>query len=217
MSKDGSIADLVKPTDGIVSRTLNRRISIRISMRLAKLKHPPSPDLISVVSAAVVGLGGLFFAMGVFWLGGLLAQIGSILDGVDGEIARLTGRQSKAGALLDTILDRLADIVLLAGVSLATLHFLDALATLLLSLLAITGDLLVTYLHAYGEKITGVHPVLIGRLPGIASRDVRLFTIFVAGLLGRPDWALIAVAALGYTYTICKSCELIRYLEYSGK
>jgi len=217
MSRSGSTASLVKPTDGIISRTLNRRISVRISLRLVRLRHPPSPDLASVVSAAVVGLGGLGFAAGYPWLGGLLAQIGSILDGVDGEIARLTGRQSRAGALLDTILDRLADIVLLVGVAVAALQLLNPLQALLLSLLAVTGDLLVTYLHAYGEKIAGRHPVLVGRIPGIASRDVRLFTVFITGLLGRPDWALAAVAALGYTYTLAKTGELVRYLEHSGR
>jgi CDP-L-myo-inositol myo-inositolphosphotransferase len=216
MSRSGSAASLVKPIDGIVSRTLNRRVSTRISMRLARLKHPPSPDLVSVISAAVVGLGGLGFAAGYPWLGGILAQLGSILDGVDGEIARLTGRQSKAGALLDTVLDRLADIVLLVGVAFAALQVLNPTSALLLSLLAVTGDLLVTYLHAYGEKVAGVHPVLVGRIPGIASRDVRLFTVFILGLVGRPDWALAAVAALGYAYTLAKTGELVRYLEHSG-
>lgn len=216
MSKPGSAASLVKPTDGIVSRTINRRISTRISVRLARLRHPPSPDLVSVVSAAIVALGGLGFAAGYPWLGGILAQLGSILDGVDGEIARLTGRQSRAGALLDTILDRLADIVLLVGVAVAALSALEPLHALMLGLLALSADLLVTYLHSYGEKVAGIHPVLVGRLPGIASRDVRLFTVFLAGLASSPVAALIAVAVLGYTYTLIKTVELLKFLEHSG-
>jgi CDP-L-myo-inositol myo-inositolphosphotransferase len=216
MSRDGFHSSLVKPTDGIISRLINRRISTQISLRLARLKSPPSPDAVSVVSAAVVALGGLAFAAGLPWLGGVLAQVGSILDGVDGEIARLTGRQSKAGAMLDTLLDRLADIALLVGAAVATLKALDAWLALILSLMALSADLLVTYVHAFGEKISGRHPVLIGKLPGIASRDVRLFIMFIAGLALRPEFGLASIAVVGYTYAILKTAELIKFLEYSG-
>ncbi|MET1129179.1 MAG: CDP-alcohol phosphatidyltransferase family protein [Thermoproteota archaeon] len=216
MSSSGyadKVRELTKPTDGPVSRYLNRRLSVRITLALAKLSRPPSPDAISVISAAVVALGGALFAAGLPWMGGLIAQLGSVLDGVDGEIARVLGRSSKGGAFFDTMLDRLADVALIFGVALLALASLEPRAAAALTLLAVSGDILVSYLHGVGEKLAGVHPALIGRIPSIASRDVRIFTIMVAGLLGLPHLGLAAVAALSYTYVVGKSLEVISYLD----
>ena len=206
-------ASLVKPSDGIVSRTLNRRLSTRISLRLARLRRPPSPDLVSVIAAALVALGGPLFAAGHPVLAGLAAQLGSILDGVDGELARLTGRASRAGALLDTVLDRLADTVLLLGAGLASTASLEPTAAVALTAAGLSGDLMVSYLHAYAEKLLGRHPALTGRIPNIAGRDTRLFTVFIAGLLGSPVLALAAIAILGHGYTLAKTVELLQALD----
>ncbi len=216
-SSGGSTASLVKPTDGIVSRLINRRLSIPISTRLARC-CPPSPDLVSVAAAALVGLAGPLYAAGKHALAGIAAQLGSILDGVDGEIARLTGRQSRAGALLDTVLDRLADITLLAGMSLAALNQLqDPKLATLLAVLAVSGDLMVSYIHAFIEKIAGRHPALIGKIPNIAGRDTRLLIAFLAGLAGNPAAGLAAIAALGHSYAALKTAEAIAALDREGR
>ncbi len=215
MSSTGYMAkQLRKSTDGIVSRHINRRLSTRITSLLVRLRNPPSPDTVSIVSALVTTLGGLFLAIGPMWLGAILVQLGSILDGVDGEIARALNKQSRGGALFDTMLDRLADIAVIIGLSIAAL--LEGTAPILLlttSLLALSGDLLVTYVHCVGEKITGKHPVLIGKVPGIASRDVRLFLVFLFGLISKPLWALASIAALSYLYILTKTLELLSYID----
>ena len=213
MYSSGSTASLAKPTDGVVSRLINRRISLRISLLLARC-CPPSPDLVSVVAAALVGLAGPLYASGHSIAAGLAAQLGAILDGVDGEIARLTGRASKAGAILDTYLDRLADIALLAGMALAALAQLgNPPLAAWLTALAVSGDMIVTYIHAYIEKTLGRHPALIGRIPNIAGRDTRLFIAFLAGLASNPVAGLAAIAALGHAYAAAKTLEALREAE----
>ncbi len=215
MSSTGYTAkSLRKATDGIVSRYINRRISTRITSMLVSMRNPPSPDTVSVVSALVTSLGGLLLAIGPMWIGAILVQLGSILDGVDGEIARALNRQSKGGALFDTMLDRLADIAVITGLTVAA--YLKGYSPALVigaSLLGLSADLLVTYVHCIGEKIAGKHPVLIGSLPGIASRDVRLFTVFILGLLGEPLLALAIISILGLVYTIVKTAELLVYIK----
>jgi len=215
MSSSGYVAkEIRKSTDGIVSRYINRKVSMRITSLLIRLHNPPSPDTVSIVSALVTALGGLFLAIGPTWLGAVLVQLGSILDGVDGEIARALNKQSRGGALFDTMLDRLADIAVITGLSIAAL--LEGVSTALvmaLSLLAMSGDLLVTYVHCVGEKISGKHPVLVGRVPGIASRDVRLFLVFLFGLIDKPLWALASIVALGYLYVLVKVPELLFYID----
>ena len=217
MSSAGSTASLVKPTDGVVSRLLNRRISTRISLWLARRRRPPSPDAVSVAAAALVAAAGPLWAAGHPVLAGVAAQAGSILDGVDGEIARLTGRQSRAGALLDTVLDRLADIALLAGMAVAAAAQLSPQAAAWLAAVAVSGDLMVSYTHAFIEKLTGKHPAMIGRIPNIAGRDVRLFIAFLAGLAGQPLAGLAAIAGLGHTYAIAKTIEALRSLDQEGR
>ncbi len=209
----GYMASLSKPSDGPVSRLLNRRLSTRISCWLAGRGHPPSPDAVSVVAAWLVALGGLLFAAGHPAAAGLAAQAGSVLDGVDGELARLLGRSSKAGALLDTVLDRLSDIVLLLGAALAAAAVLPPVPLSALTALAVAGDLMVSYIHAFTEKLLGRHPSLAGGVSNIAGRDVRLFIAFLAGLAGRPDALLAAIAALGLGYSVAQAAAVLRKLD----
>jgi len=104
---------LVTRADGPVSRYLNRPVSTRMSMILAPLR--PSPDLVSVLVAALGVLAAWLLAAGEGLAGGLLAQAVSVLDGVDGELARLQIRASPRGALLDGVLDRVVDVALVGA------------------------------------------------------------------------------------------------------
>jgi 1L-myo-inositol 1-phosphate cytidylyltransferase / CDP-L-myo-inositol myo-inositolphosphotransferase len=104
---------LGKDTDGPVSRRLNRPLSTRLSMALAPLR--PAPDLVSLV-ALVLGLAGAtLLAAGRGLAGALLVHAASVADGVDGEVARLQLRGGPRAALLDGVLDRVADAAVLAG------------------------------------------------------------------------------------------------------
>ena len=80
---------LVKPTDGIFART-NRRVSIPISRQLIKL--PITPNMVTLLTLGVSLASGLYFAFGGYWntlLAAVLSHLASILDGCDGEVARL--------------------------------------------------------------------------------------------------------------------------------
>src|SRR5439155_13458603 len=91
---------------GPVSRYLNRPVSTRISMTLAPLRI--SPDLASWFAAAVGIVAGWLLAVGYGLAGAIAAHACSVLDGVDGELARLQVRATARGAMLDGVLDRLA-------------------------------------------------------------------------------------------------------------
>ncbi len=106
---------LTKEADGPVSRYLNRPVSTRISMALAHL--PIHPDAVSLVAFLMALVAAWSLGLGAAILGAILVQVASVLDGVDGEIARLQVRASPAGALLDGVLDRLADAAVIAGLA----------------------------------------------------------------------------------------------------
>jgi CDP-L-myo-inositol myo-inositolphosphotransferase len=122
-----------KTSDGPVSRHLNRPVSRAIT---AVLLHLPWIRPIH----ATVGTGLLALAMVVALLsggtagliaGGLLFHAASIFDGVDGEIARATFRSTKAGAMLDSMVDIATNLAFVLGVTVNLAAAGDRLAPML--------------------------------------------------------------------------------------
>lgn len=108
---------LVKPTDGVFAR-LNRKISIPISRQLIKL--PITPNMVSLFTLGVSFIAGVFFAFGGYrnmLLGAILSLFASILDGSDGEVARLKLQESDFGCWLETICDYLYYLFIFAGMT----------------------------------------------------------------------------------------------------
>lgn len=97
-------------TPGLVARTLNKPISFAITRRL--VGTAVTPNQISVVNFGIALLAALCLASldyPIRVLGAILMQLSSILDGCDGEVARLKNQCSKLGAWLDTIFDDLTN------------------------------------------------------------------------------------------------------------
>lgn len=194
LAKSYLLAELSKPSDdGYISRYLNRPLSRRISMLLA---HTPlTPNAITFLSFLLCLSGAFLFSLGEYmWtlLAGLLTQLSSVVDGCDGEIARLKFRSSRFGAWLDTVLDRYADVAVAVGISygywLTHPHPLVWLA----GVMALTGFLLSSYTKKeYALRYQHKHPG--GVLNLLGKRDVRLFALFVGALLNRPFEALVLV------------------------
>jgi choline kinase/phosphatidylglycerophosphate synthase len=184
-----------KPRDGIVARWLNRRLSWRLSLLLIRAGASPAAATLLAFLLALLAAGAL--AAGHQWsaalvAGGVLTQIASVADGVDGEIARATLRASPAGAFLDSVLDRLADTAILAGLALAS--GLDT-ATWATFAVALFGSFQVPYVRASYEASFGEpFPRSAYRL-GV-GRDVRLLLVAISAVALQPFAGLLAVALL---------------------
>jgi phosphatidylglycerophosphate synthase len=108
---------LVKPTDGIFAR-MNRKVSIPISRHL--IKFPITPNMVSLFTLGVSFASGLYFGLGGYWnalIGAVLSVWASILDGCDGEVARLKLQASDFGCWLDTVCDYLYYIFIFVGMT----------------------------------------------------------------------------------------------------
>jgi uncharacterized protein (TIRG00374 family) len=108
---------LVKPTDGIFARA-NRRISIPISRRL--IPYPITPNMVSLFTLGVSFAAGVFLALGGYWnmlTGAALGWLSSVLDGCDGEVARLKLQESAFGCWLETMCDNLYYLFIFAGLT----------------------------------------------------------------------------------------------------
>ncbi len=103
---------LIKPTESYLSKNLERKISLFITARL--VDTAVTPNQVSLVSICI-GLvsGGLFLGPNRLYhvAGALLLWLSSVIDGCDGEIARLKFQESRLGSVLDFLGDNLVHIV----------------------------------------------------------------------------------------------------------
>jgi len=195
------VALAVKGTgDGLVSRLINRRISTWISEFLVERLTPWQAT---------------WFTFGVGLLGGVLNlvspvaaaavyQLSSVLDGVDGEIARASLRASPLGGWTDSVLDRYVDIFYLSSLALVSklpAWFWPVVAWALL------GSVLVSYTTeryraAFGEDMYRAVPAM-RFLPG--KRDERIFLTMVLVFLGLVQelfWTLAILTHLRVLLTL---------------
>jgi phosphatidylglycerophosphate synthase len=109
---------LVKPTDGLFAR-MNRRVSIPISRQLIKL--PLTANMVTLIVLLVSFGSGAFFALGGYWstlVGAFLSVAASVLDGCDGEVARLKLQSTRFGCWLETVCDYLYYLFVFGGLAL---------------------------------------------------------------------------------------------------
>ncbi|GAA1637100.1 bifunctional L-myo-inositol-1-phosphate cytidylyltransferase/CDP-L-myo-inositol myo-inositolphosphotransferase [Kribbella alba] len=172
-----------KPTDGVIARIVNRRISGPLTRLL--LHTGLTPDAATALAFSVTLLAAGLVATGNRWLmvaGGIGVVLGSALDGVDGELARVSGTASRRGATLDTLLDRYADLAVVLALVLAAGATRTAWGW---GFAAAIGCLLVSYVHAVGRD-TDVRLLF--------RREFRLLIFAVSAVIGLPLWGLITVA-----------------------
>ncbi|ACJ16736.1 bifunctional sugar nucleotidyltransferase/CDP-alcohol phosphatidyltransferase synthase [Thermococcus onnurineus NA1] len=185
------IKSAVKETgDGFISRHLNRKISTEMSILLIEYV---SPNLMTVVTF----LFGLLSALLNLWnpaVAGILYQLSSILDGMDGELARARLQTSRFGGYVDSLLDRYVDGAFLALLAYSTL---SEPVWWLVALLALLGSVMVSYSTerfkaAYCKDAYRAVPTL-RYLPG--KRDERIFLTMILLLPGQVKalFALLAV------------------------
>jgi phosphatidylglycerophosphate synthase len=120
-AEDAIFAELLRGDLGLVARFLNKPISFRLT-RHVFCHLPFSPNQITL-GAGLVGLvGAAFIATGSYAavvFGFLLAHVQSILDGCDGELARVRFQRSAIGEWLDTFVDDGLNLALIGGLALA--------------------------------------------------------------------------------------------------
>jgi phosphatidylglycerophosphate synthase len=191
------LAGAVRVGDGVIARYLNRPISLRITERL--LSQPVKPWQVSVASFLLTLAAGLSFAIGHATTGGLLAQAASVLDGVDGELARVRYQDSPFGGLYDALLDRVGEAAVIGGMTLYAWVMGAGAWVVALGFAALAGNSLSMLVkEKYGTQFR--QPWASEREGRwrwlLLGRDGRLFLTLVAGVTGQVELVL-AYLALG--------------------
>jgi phosphatidylglycerophosphate synthase len=154
------------------------------------------PNAITFTSAAFSCVAAILLGVGWLSLGGWVYLFAASLDLVDGRVARAQGRSTRAGAFLDSTLDRVAELVVFGGLA---IHFRDT-AFLPASLAAAGSSVLVSYARARGEALGASREASVGGMQRaervvLTGLPCALSQIFDA-LFGSGAGELVAGSAL---------------------
>lgn len=202
-----------KPTDRFVLRWMKLHLSSRITTRIMVIPWV-RPWMITLGASLLGVAAGAAFALGLGWVAGVLALASQVLDGVDGQYARLTGRQGPAGAFLDSVMDRYTDGALVIGLTVYLVRlppFFPLWAWLVMGFLAVVGTGLVSYSTARAEVLG----LSMGK-PTLASKGTRTAVTALSGL-ATPLWAQAPAVALFYLVLHANGVVLWRIFRAYGQ
>ena len=197
------------PYDGLVSRHLNRRISRPIAGLLAHT--PVTPNQVTVFSLGIAVASLVAFAMGNPIAGGLLAQAGSIVDGVDGDLARRVGRGTSFGSFFDAVVDRYSDSLVLLGLTIWAASNAETMLPWVAGFAALAGSFAVTYTRARIDESR--RTMFDNGITSLASRDVRLLLIMVGAVAGYGVETLVTLAALTNAVVLLRIASVRQALQ----
>ncbi|MEX2247886.1 MAG: CDP-alcohol phosphatidyltransferase family protein [Dehalococcoidia bacterium] len=181
------------PTFTLVPHRVSTRITDPIVTPLAALGV--TPNVISVLGFGGNVAAGALAAGGHFLWAGVVMLIASGLDLLDGALARKTGTASPFGAVLDSVLDRLSEAAVLAGLLFHYAELGGHTEEIAVIYAAIVGSVMVSYVRARAEG-EGLE-----LREGLFTRAERVLLLGGALVVGHGvvRWALWVLAVLAHT------------------
>ena len=204
---------LIKDTEGVMSRHFDRKISLAISRRVASTRI--TPDQMTILATAIGLAAAPFFLSdrpSVQWIGGALFLLHSIVDGCDGELARLKFQESRRGGLLDFWGDNLVHVFVFAGMGLGLARTVGAPWPLwcAASAIAFTAASAWFIYNRTMRETSKAGPLyssvalgpqtLASKIADALSRRDFIYLVLILSLFGKADWfiALSAAAVPAY-------------------
>ncbi len=135
-----------------------------------------TPNQITYLSLVLGFFAGLCFAFGHFGSGATLAALSALLDALDGLVARMTGRASRAGEILDSAADRYVEFFLFGGL---IVYYRQVFAMEALTLLAFLGS----YMVSYSSMLARAEKIELSPLRSTMRRPERMFYLILGAAL----------------------------------
>jgi phosphatidylglycerophosphate synthase len=203
------LSSLVKDTEGFMSRHFERKISLAVSRRLAAT--PVTPNAMTFVSIAIGLVGSLFFLRATASseiVGAMLFLLHSVLDGCDGELARLRFQESRWGGLLDFWGDNVVHAAVFSAMAIGWSRMIGELWPLALGTSAVIGTFASAYFvyrrtmgreTAEGPLYTSVATegeTRLSRVADAVSRRDFIYLVLILSAFGKAHW-FVVLAAVG--------------------
>ena len=184
------------------ARAWANRVVVEPPARLLLALHV-HPNAITAAGFAVALGAAYLLADGRLLVGGIVMLAGAALDMFDGAVARMGGKESTFGAMLDSVLDRLSEIAVLFGLLVFYVRGGDD-AGAYLAFGALAASLMVSYLRARSEGLGVPGDV------GLMGRPERIVVLGAGLLLGYPAWALGIIAVLASLTVVQRAVHVWR-------
>lgn len=155
---------------------------------------PVNPNIVTFIGMIITSLSGFIIPINLFW-GGIFILAGGAFDLIDGVIARVNGRATKFGALLDSTMDRIADGFIFLGIS-WYFFIVGSEIGLIITLLCMIASFLISYVRARAEGI-GVSCNV-----GIIERPERLIILAFGCLTSLISATLLILTVLSWITVI---------------
>jgi choline kinase/phosphatidylglycerophosphate synthase len=236
----GLFSRMRKPVDGLVSRTINRRISLAITGLFIDTKLTPNQ---MTIVANIIGAFGVYFTWQGTWgtlaLGAFLVQMQSVLDGCDGEIARLKFQSSRMGEWLDNVLDDTVNVLYGLALGVASSKLLGSPVYTWLGIVSVVCFTIynaglytqLALVHHTGNPFAfkwwyqtgpgdlgellarpGLGNRILGFVRDLSRRDLFLFAFMILAFLRLPQIATIWYTALAVGY----AAQMVVHLASGG-
>ena len=193
------LRSLIKQREGFMSRHFERRVSLAVTRRLVRTRV--TPNAMTAVSAAI-GLASapFFLSASPGWqlAGALLLLTHSILDGCDGEIARLKFLESPRGAMLDYWGDNVVHVAVFACIALGWSHATGSVWPLIAGAVVVAatlGSAAIMFRRTADDRPTAGPSSSARLLDLLGSRDF-IYLLIVLSAFGKAAW-FVAAAAIG--------------------
>jgi CDP-diacylglycerol--glycerol-3-phosphate 3-phosphatidyltransferase len=135
-----------------------------------------SPNHITVAGMLLSLAAGVVFASGAIFWGGMLLWASALMDPIDGTVARLSGKVSRFGALLDSTLDRYSELFVFFGL----MFYFRGGRMLFVVMLALMGSIMVSYVKARAESLGQKE------FRGLMQRPERIILLIAGTVLNTP-------------------------------
>ena len=168
-------------------RVVNSYVEVPVTRFLAR--SGVSPNILTIMGLAVAGASAYLLSIGLLWPGAVVMLAAGVFDMFDGALARATGSVSRFGALLDSVVDRVSELVVLLGL-LVYFAQRSSIEGTVLVYLALAGSVMVSYLRARAEGMG------IDCQVGIMTRPERI-VVLTLGLIVSEWWETAVLVALG--------------------
>ncbi|MEN3037507.1 MAG: archaetidylinositol phosphate synthase [Candidatus Methanosuratincola petrocarbonis] len=159
------------------------RVTRPIASAVARSGIPP--NAITFVGFLVSLVAAYAFYRSAPVLGGLVLLLSGLFDIIDGAVARASGRVTKWGGVLDSVLDRYSDLAVVGAIA------ISGLCNPVTGIAAMIGSVMVSYVRARGEvEKVGMAAV------GLMERAERMVLVSATAILGILDIGMMLLALL---------------------
>ena len=148
------------------------------------------PNVLTLIGLLINAAAAALLSTGLFFAAGFVIMTAAVFDMVDGRVARTTGRVTRFGGFLDSVLDRYSDLILLIGL-LVYYASINRFFYIVLTAVVMVASVLISYSRARAENVIPKCKV------GFMERPERIVLLIIGALTNRMAPVLWVIAVLG--------------------